>query len=212
MVPAPQEAGLIGCSGMKTFALTPLVIATLLNAAAAKDATSDTVWMPENAIMGAEKAAVELSVKQEDVPTMGRVPTLTLQSDNADYEFFTIEWGRIQAEPGKTYRAVYYVMAQVEYPTDGLYLLLREHITSGGGSPLSKEYHKLSVTNRSITQADIGRWVKKEFVFTTSSDVGFLAASLVVQPFKGLISISPIQLLPEQDADASNSKKKTLRQ
>lgn len=192
---------------MKTFALTPLVIATLLNAAAAKDATSDTVWMPENAIMGAEKAAVELSVKQEDVPTMGRVPTLTLQGDNEDYEFFTIEWGRIQVIPRAKYRAIYYVMAEVEQPTDGLYLMIREHATPEG-SPLNREYYKLPVSNRSISQGDIGNWVKKEFVFTTGDEAGFLAAALVIQPFKGRIVISPIQLLPaDTDASSSNSKK-----
>lgn len=198
---------------MKVFHSLICAFAALLCAAISSGATdvqSDASWNPENAYAGSPKTSINISVEKDDVPDMGMVPTLILQSDQTDYEVALIELGRIPAVPGQKYRAVYYVMAQVEEPTDGLYLMIREYGSSQGGNPLNKEYHTLSSSVRSIPGKDIGRWVKKEFDFTPGEGAEFLSGALAVRLFKGRIIISPVQLLPGEDTDApsADSKKK----
>lgn len=169
----------------------------LASLSGASTSGAEQTWNPEDFRLGSQETPVEVSVEKMVVPDMGpgEAPTLRIESDTKDYEFSTIELGRLPVSSDTTYQAVYYVLANVEESTDGLYLMIREH-ASESGPPLNRDYHKSSVFLRSIRPGNLGHWEKRKISFTTGSDTRFLSAAEVVQPFKGRMNISPVQLLP----------------
>jgi len=171
-------------------------------------------WEPENALLSAEGSStpVKSSVEKMVVPELGdgETATLKIESDGANFDFLTVKFGALPASSEKKYRAVYYVLAQTEEPSEGLYLMLAD-LADQTGAPLNKDYHKLPVANRAITGKDMGGWVKKEFAFTVQPGTEYLSATLVYMPFKGSIQVSPIQLFVEDEAPQDDSKKKTNR-
>lgn len=195
----------------KTLFLTPAALLCAAVSLMATDAESDGTWNPENARVGTQGTSFNISVEKENVPDMGDVSTLVVQSDQVDGESSIIELGRIPADPSKNYRAVYYVKAEVDEGAEGLYLMIRDHAALQGGPPLNKEYHKLPTPYRRIPGRDIGSWVKKEFVFTPGEGAEFLGGALVVSPFKGRIVISPVQLIVDEGTGAPEASSKKRR-
>lgn len=189
----------------------PMALLCMTASLLAGDAQPDDSWNPENARVGARGTSFNMSVEKENIPDLGEVSTLVLQSDQVDGGDTIIELGRIPADSGRNYRAVYYVKAEVDEPADGLYLMIRDHAALEGGAPLNKEYHKLPSARRSIPGRDMGSWVKKEFVFISGEGTEFLGGALVVSPFKGRIAISPVQLLVDDGTDAPEAGSKRRR-